>query len=98
MCLPDRSNDAGSSWAVCVPHGPNPKPIHHPPTGACDLIYHTVDLVFALDCNAPPLFTLLTAYRDNIYARPTVAYNTAKEGPCIRASVRGQRCQSHIHL
>lgn len=53
----------------------------HPPPGTCDLIYHTVDLIFALDCNAPPLFTLLTAYRDNIFARPTVAYNTAKEGP-----------------
>ena len=57
----------------------NPNPTPHE-IGTFDLIYHTVDLVFALDCNAPPLFTLLTNYSDNIYAKPTFAYNVAKEG------------------
>lgn len=28
---PDQSNDAGSSWGVCLPHGPNPKTSPPPP-------------------------------------------------------------------
>lgn len=37
-------------------------------------------MIFSLDCDAPPLFTLLTTYSTKIYARPTIAYNTTKEG------------------
>lgn len=60
--------------------GNNPEPPDLSYPGAFDIAYHVCDLVFALDCDAPPLFTLLTKYNKDIYAQSTIAYNMTKEG------------------
>lgn len=33
-----------------------------------DVTFHAVDVLFALDCSAPPLLFLLSAYKENIHA------------------------------
>jgi len=38
--------------------------------GAClDICFHLVDVLFALDCNAPPLMFLLTSHKAGIYSK-----------------------------
>ena len=56
-----------------------PPPTHTHTQAIFDIIYHLVDLIFALDCNAPPLFILLTDFGDAIYSM----VSRAGRPPCI---------------
>ena len=48
--------------------------------GCLDICFHFVDVLFALDCNAPPLLFLLTKYKVGIHTESTLPYNIVKEG------------------
>jgi hypothetical protein len=49
--------------------------------GAClDICFHLVDVLFALDCNAPPLLFLLSTLKAYIYTKVRVGHRVSKEG------------------
>lgn len=43
------------------------------------LSHHHACLATFADCNAPPLYLLLTKYRSQLYVKPTILYDTIKE-------------------
>lgn len=49
--------------------------------GAClDICFHVVDVLFALDCNAPPLMFLLTTHKAGIYSEVRACFKERREG------------------